>query len=105
MIVRPGFVTNSSSSCMIVWQKNPEKIPENMRIYTGGMQCPNCGHTIQVGGDNELDSYMDERARDVVNRKLFNGCTIFYQIEYMGAFSEDETEHGTDDDGWYTFQC
>lgn len=114
MFLRPKFVTNSSSSCMIVWKRNPylENIPEGMTEYQGAVAliCPHCGETIREdkrkrGEDEDLDIYMDDLAEQVVRDKMLKGCRIFYQIEYMGTFPEDEQEHGNDESGWYSFQC
>jgi hypothetical protein len=111
MFIRPGFITNSSSSCMIVWKKNPspDEHPEMTRY--GGMykiECPHCGEFITVGASEDseqLDEYMDGDARRIVMEKLMKGCTIFYNIDYMCTYPEDEIEHGDDESGWYSFQC
>jgi hypothetical protein len=107
MHYRPKFVTNSSSSCMIIWEKDPENYPTEMKNYSpGNLRCPHCGESIFTGGTaEELDDYMDEGARAVVRDKIGKGCAIFYDIEYLGHFAEDEIEYGTDSSGWYSFQC
>ena len=102
---RPLFVTNSSSSCMIVWEKNPDDYPDHMASYIG-MKCPHCGGSIGAGSNTEkLEHYLTEEAREVVNNKLAQGCAIFYDIGYLGAFAEDEFEHGSETSGHYSFQC
>lgn len=105
---RPKFVTNSSSSAMIIWEKNPERFPDDAKVY-GNAWCPHCGHQIIAGTpDCELDQYIDSddvRIRDIIARKMAAGCTIFYKIDYMCTFPEDEVEHGDDESGWYSFQC
>ena len=108
MLIRPKFVTNSSSSCLIVWERYPTDTHDNMTIYRGGSAtCPHCGGSLWASHDEngELDGYLNSSAREVINKALANGCTIFYQIEYLGHFEEDEVEHGDDESGYYSFQC
>jgi hypothetical protein len=91
---------------MIIWEKDPANYPEGKKLYrSSGMMCPNCGHTIVAGGSSELDNYLDDGAEAVVKDKIRKGCAIFYDIAYLGQFPEDETEHGDDESGWYSFQC
>ena len=102
---RPTFVTNSSSSCMIIWEKNPMHYPDDANLYQGDFVCPHCHERIGLGRNDDLNQYMDEKAEALVMRKMAEGCTIFYKIAYLGQFAEDEIEHGTEDSGWYSFQC
>jgi hypothetical protein len=105
MHTRNKFVTNSSSSCMIMWEKDPKNYPKDMKpYYPGVFNCPHCGEEIFKGGLSELDDYIDDEVKLIIEDKLRKGCAIFWNIEYMGAYAEDEQEHGTDESGWYSFQ-
>jgi hypothetical protein len=109
MKTHPAFITNSSSSCLIIWEIDPENYPRDMKLYRGSAVCPHCGKRLgpELGseGDEELDDYMDDRARRVVEEKIARGCSVFYDIAYMGQYREDEQEHGSEYSGQYSFQC
>jgi hypothetical protein len=75
---------------MIMWIRYPDEVPMNMKVYK-----PGC----------DLEDYLEDRHWAVLNDKLAKGCQIYYQVEYMGAFAEDEKERGTDAEGYYSFQC
>jgi hypothetical protein len=92
---------------MIIWEREPAEYPTEMKVYSpGNMRCPHCGEALFAGGSREeLDDYLDEAARSVVLDKIGKGCAIFYDIKYLCHYAEDETEHGTDSSGWYSFQC
>jgi hypothetical protein len=107
MHTRNKFVTNSSSSCMIMWEKDPDKYPDpdDMKRYGGGIECPECGYCFRKPKEEELDDYMEDCHKEIVSRKISEGCAVFYNIEYLGHYAEDEVEHGDEDSGWYSFQC
>ena len=93
MFCRVKFVTNSSSSCMIMWELQPDKFPEEddwTRRYTLGC---------------ELDGYLGEEERELVEEKLARGCAVFYRIAYLGHFKEDARRRGKKNSGYYSFQC
>jgi hypothetical protein len=103
---RPIFVTNSSSSCMIVWEKYPENYPTNLERYEGTL-CPTCYQI--VAEENKLDSFLEgelheKEVRRLIHRKLLDGCAIFYGIRYLGSYKEDRIEYGTEGSGHFSFQ-
>jgi hypothetical protein len=102
MLHRPIFVTNSSSSCLIVWNK-AESVEEmsdefiqfirnqgapdirelDMTIIKEGA-CP-CCHRPH-GETKELYPYLEEEEyQEYISDKLKEGYTIFYTTSYLGC--------------------
>lgn len=102
---RPIFVTNSSSSCIIVWATKPRK-HNDLKQYAKTC-CPHCGQPI--GNTQELDDYLageelEPRVRKLIADKLSEGYAVFYDIQYLGHYEEDEREHILEDGGYFSFQ-
>lgn len=93
---------------MIVWERDPSRYPDEdeMTQYKGGegFRCPHCEMPLVVETD-PLDRYLDNKAMAVITDKLLKGYAVFYCIEYLGHFKEDEFEYGNEDSGHYSFQC
>lgn len=98
MKTKLAFITNSSSSALIVWVKTdledfvkalpPEiqqVIPVNNLKLISGETCPHCGSRTGVDIVKALP-YLDEHDGVLLDHKKAEGYQIYFTNGYLGSF-------------------
>ena len=116
MITRPGFVTNSSSSCIVVWVANDnldDEVPLSVikAAEAAGIRIPEWLNSLKSGEDfRRVFAFCEDSERwgreFTANHimDLSRKWSLYYGRGYLGCFGEDFISVETEDGGCMTIQ-